>query len=197
VRRKSALVLEGFPRSGNSFALRAIQLSQPERLRIAHHLHVPAQILRAAEWRVPALVLIRRPADATISSLQRVPWLSAEEALAHWLWFYESIAPAKDWYVLAPFDVVTTRFGEVIAKVNARYGTQFTPFEHTPENVEKVFQRIDQRAKAKGRSAHEVSRPTAEREARRAEVARRLESAKCRELLASCDALYDRLTGTV
>ena len=64
------VVIEGFPRSGNSFARRAFIMAQDETFdvtRIAHHLHVPAQVIRAARWRIPTLVLIRRPKDAVLS----------------------------------------------------------------------------------------------------------------------------------
>ncbi len=46
------VVIEGFPRSGNSFARRASIMAQNETFdatRIAHHLHVPAQVVRAAQ----------------------------------------------------------------------------------------------------------------------------------------------------
>src|ERR671920_2182155 len=61
------LVIEGFPRSGNSFARRAFIMAQDEpqiKNHIAHHLHVPAQVVQAARWQIPTLVLIRRPRDA-------------------------------------------------------------------------------------------------------------------------------------
>ena len=50
------VVIEGFPRSGNSFARRAFIMAQDETFdvtSIAHHLHVPAQIVRAAQWQIP------------------------------------------------------------------------------------------------------------------------------------------------
>jgi hypothetical protein len=62
------LVIEGFPRSGNSFARRAFVMAQNEsshKTRIAHHIHVPAQVVRAARWRIPTLVLIRRDPEIT------------------------------------------------------------------------------------------------------------------------------------
>src|SRR5215211_5813810 len=64
------LVIEGFPRSGNSFARSAFVMAQsesPGKIRIAHHMHVPAQVVRAARWQIPTLVVIRRPRDAVLS----------------------------------------------------------------------------------------------------------------------------------
>lgn len=52
------LVVEGFPRSANTFAVLAFQHAQREKVRIAYNLHVPAQVIRASRWHILALVLI-------------------------------------------------------------------------------------------------------------------------------------------
>ena len=86
------VVIEGFPRSGNSFARRAFIMAQGENFdvaRIAHHLHVPAQVIRAARWRIPTLVLLRRPKDAVLSLVIRDP-ISVDQALRYYISFYES-----------------------------------------------------------------------------------------------------------
>ena len=55
------LVIEGYPRSANTYAVVAFAAVQPERPRIAHHLHVAAQVLAAVDRDIPTMVLIRRP----------------------------------------------------------------------------------------------------------------------------------------
>ena len=47
------LVIEGFPRSANTFARVAFNAAQSGRVRIAHGLHVPAQVVRAAQCVYP------------------------------------------------------------------------------------------------------------------------------------------------
>ena len=48
--------IEGFPRSGNTFAARYFrQFTQGAR--VAHHIHLPAQLLLAVEYRVPRVLL--------------------------------------------------------------------------------------------------------------------------------------------
>ena len=61
------LVIEGFPRSGNTFAVAAFVLSQPRPVRIAHHHHVPAQVIYAVKRGIPVLVVVRKPDDAVLS----------------------------------------------------------------------------------------------------------------------------------
>lgn len=190
VQRGTDLVIEGFPRSGNTFAVVAFESAQPAPLSVAHHLHVPAQVLRAAAWQRPVLLLARQPADAVVSWLQRNPRLDAAASLREWIWFYEAVRPVLNECVVATFDQVTGDFGAVTRRVNARFGTAFAAFQHTPENVAAVFATIDRGAAAAGRTAAQVARPKAERADRQQAVRGRLEAPSCRGLLARADELY-------
>jgi hypothetical protein len=49
VDRRTQIVIEGFPRSGNTFAVVALQQAQRESVRVARHLHMPEQVIRAAK----------------------------------------------------------------------------------------------------------------------------------------------------
>lgn len=145
------LCIEGFPRSANSFAVGAIEYAQDDPLRIAHHNHVPAPILRAAARGIPTIVLIRDPVEAVISfrglQLQisarsntpsSLPAISCRLHLQAWIAFYERIRPVLGRVVVAPFKVVTSNFDRVIYALNDRFGTTFAPFDHTKENVDSV-----------------------------------------------------------
>jgi hypothetical protein len=127
------LVIEGFPRSGNSFARRAFIMAQDQgfdKTRIAHHLHVPAQVVRAAQWQIPTLVLIRRPKDAVLSLAIRDP-ISVDQALRYYVSFYETAEKYRDAYVLGLFEEVTEDFGQVIKRINDKFGTTFSRFVTT------------------------------------------------------------------
>ena len=63
-----------------------------------------------------------------------------------WTRFYKSLLPYRDGMVVGDFTRVTTDLGPLIEELNGRFGTAFTPFVHTPENVERVFAFIDERA---------------------------------------------------
>ena len=47
------MVIEGFPRSGNTFAVFAFRHAQRRDIRVAHHLHAPAQVIRAVGGECP------------------------------------------------------------------------------------------------------------------------------------------------
>src|SRR5829696_5842518 len=73
VDRSPQIIIEGFPRSGNTFAVVAFQQAQRESVRVAHHLHMPAQVVLAAQWGIPTLLLARKPTDAVLSLVIREP----------------------------------------------------------------------------------------------------------------------------
>ena len=49
--------------------------------------------------------------------------------------------------MIATFEQVTTDFGEVINAINARFGTGFSLFEHTQDNVRRCFELIEHRSR--------------------------------------------------
>jgi hypothetical protein len=190
------LVIEGFPRSANTFARVAFNRAQSERVRIAHGLHVPAQVIRASRWRIPTLVLMRKPKDAVLSFAIRDP-ISVDQALRYYLSFYETVEEYRDAYVLGLFEEVTEDFGEVIRRINDRFGTVFSPFSHDERNVEDVFARIEINSRKRfGETSLEdkVSRPFASREKLKREVGYELEDQKRRDLISRAETVYDRLT---
>jgi hypothetical protein len=191
------LVIEGFPRSANTFARVAFNRAQSERVRIAHGLHVPAQVIRASQLRIPTLVLIRAPKDAVISFAIRDP-ISVDQALRYYLSFYETVEEYRDAYVLGLFEEVIEDFGEVIRRINDRFGTTFSPFSHDEPNVDGVFAHIEKNSRKRfGETSLEnkVSRPFASREKLKREVGYELENPKRGDLISRAETVYDRLTG--
>ena len=133
------LVIEGFPRSANTFARVAFNR--------ASGAHRPRSTRSGAgdpglTWRIPTLVLIRKPKDAVLSFAIRDP-ISVDQALRYYLSFYETVEEYRDAYVLGLFEEVTEDFGEVIRRINDRFGTTFSPFSHDERNVDGVFARIE------------------------------------------------------
>src|SRR5918912_659425 len=179
------LVIEGFPRSANTFARVAFNRAQSERVRIAHGLHVPAQVIRASRWRIPTLVLIRKPKDAVLSFAIRDP-ISVDQALRYYLSFYETVEEYRDAYVLGLFEEVTEDFGEVIRRINEKFGTEFSLFRHDEQNVKEVFARMEKNSRKRyGETQWEnkVSRPSALKERMKHEVGYDLDDPKRKRLI--------------
>ena len=141
------LVIDGYPRSANTFAVFAFQLAQTRPVRLAHHLHAPAHLIEAARLRAPALALIREPEGAVLSTVIREPDVGLKAALASYSRFYLRLMPHRSRLAVATFEEVTGDFGEVIELVNRKFGTSFARFEHTPENVLECFRLIEERTR--------------------------------------------------
>lgn len=160
------LTMEGFPRSGNSFALRAFESVNPD-VEIGHHTHAAAQVIDSVRRKLPTLVLIRDPVAAVRSLLIMRPEIPPPAAVLSYLQFYRPLEQWLEQFVLATFEEVIADFGEVTRRINRRFATDFEVFAHTPENVAAIFQRIeDLELRAGGgilRNA-KVARPDAVRE---------------------------------
>jgi hypothetical protein len=137
------VLIEGFPRSANTFTVAAFATAQPHPVRIAHHLHAPGHVVAAVRRGVPALVLIREPEDAVLEFARIKPALTIAQALRGYVRFYQPLLPYRDRFVVGTFGDVTFDLGSVIGRINARFGTSFAEFEHTEENVARSQPAMD------------------------------------------------------
>lgn len=135
-------VIEGFPRSGNTFAYFALQEAHGT-FQVSSHVHVPAQVERAVALGKPTLFVVREPVACLASLLTAAPHVRVGPAYDEYIHHHERVLRVADGVVVGTFEQITTDFGAVIDALNERFGTSFTRFEQTPENVEKVFARID------------------------------------------------------
>lgn len=175
------LVLDGFQGSGNTFATVAFKESQTRPVRIAHHLHAPAQIIKAVRQGTPALVTIRHPRDAVLSLVSRWPYVTAAQALRSYAGFYSAIEPYTGGYVLSSFDQTTGHLNCVIDAVNQRFGTTFDLFDHSDDRARSI------------RGSGDL-RKSAQREAIKAARAPQMDSSPEADLLHRAEAVYERLS---
>jgi hypothetical protein len=139
-------VIDGYTRSASTFAVYAFQLAQPVPVRLAHHLHAPAQLIEAARRGIPALAVIRAPEGAVLSQLIREPGVAMRDALLSYARFYESLRRYRHAFAVADFEEVTKDFGGVTRRVNERFGTGFAEFEPTDANVRQCMDLIKLRS---------------------------------------------------
>ena len=130
------LVIDGFQGSGNSFATVAFKRSQEEPVRLAHHLHSPAQIIKSVRKKLPTLITIREPKGAAISLVSRWPYVSLKQAVRGYIHFYEKIEPYAPSFVVSPFHLTTRQLDLVIRELNQRYGTDFGVFEYDDSDMQ-------------------------------------------------------------
>lgn len=190
---RTELVIEGYPRSGNTFAVAALQWAQARQLTIARHTHSPAQVIEAVRRRLPVLVLVRDPRDAAPSLVIREPAVSLELALKRYIRFHSRIHGYHAGYVVGTFAEVTTNYAHVIQRLNEAFRLSLTTFEHTSANCEVVFKIVEdmERAAFRGTVAEtRVARPSAIRSEPKARLMEALEDGRYGPLVEKCDALY-------
>jgi hypothetical protein len=195
ISRQTELVIEGYPRSGNTFAVAAVQFAQGRPMAIARHTHAPAQVMEATRRRLPTIVLLRDPRDAGLSLVIRERHVSPALALRRYLRFYGRLAPFSNRFIVATFAQVTTDLGAVIERVNSRWGLQLTPFHHTPANRAAVFEimeDMERRTTGGILSETRVARPSAARDSLKHEFAHAFDRPAYRSLLDACYRLHEK-----
>lgn len=93
---------------------------------LAHHVHSPSQIMLAARYGIPAVLLVRAPEDAVAAGLAKIATHTASDLLRAYALYYESLLPLREHYVIAPFETVTSDAGRIVSAVNKRFGTSFS-----------------------------------------------------------------------
>lgn len=200
IRDETEVVIEGFPRSGNTFAVAAFHLAQlPTDVKIAHHAHVPAQLLRAVRLGLPAVLLVREPEECVLSLVVRDPLLGVGGVLRGWVRFHGPLVDVRDRLVVATFGEATTDVGGIVRRVNERFGTSFRAFDPTPENLERVRVLIERGDLNTFGSAEGVARggglPGAGREVLKDELRASYRAEGLARLRARAEDLYAQLTG--
>ena len=141
------LVIDGFTRSASTFAVVAFQLAQPAPVRVGHHIHAPSQIIAAVRRDVPVLLTVRPPEDTVLSLVVREPYVTLAQGITAYARFHAKLRDHLAGMVVADFAEVTTHLDRSIERVNARFGTAFTPFRPTPEGTAECFELIEMRAR--------------------------------------------------
>jgi hypothetical protein len=200
--RRTQIVIEGPRRSGNTFAVTAFELAQPDPVVVAHHRHASVHVVGGVRRELPAVVLVREPEDAVVSYvLYERGRVTMRQALRAYTRFYEDVLPYLDGVVVATFESVTSDLGAVVRAVNGRFGTDFAVFEHSAENVERCFARIeDEHRRRFGRVREErIARPSAQRVASAAALRERFRSEPpaLRERAAELHALFSSLDESI
>lgn len=128
-RPDTGLVLEGFPRSGNSFSVFAFMNSGAGDMKIAHHVHSPSQIISAARHEIPAVLLIREPKESAAAGIAKIATHRLSDLLRAYTLYYRALRPLREHFVIAPFETLTSEAGRVIEATNRRFGTDFDPID--------------------------------------------------------------------
>lgn len=142
VDNKTDVCIEGFPRCANTFTVVAFSTVNPK-LKVAHHMHTIAQLKGALKYKIPIVIVIRKPNEAIKSYLVRNNKVSVTEAIEYYESFYSFVLENKELLIISDFDDSIKCFDKIIQKTNIKYKKNFNVFSPTKHEVDKVFKIIE------------------------------------------------------
>jgi hypothetical protein len=119
--RATALVIDGHSRCANTYAVYAFEQANGSTVRLTHHLHSAWVFERARLLGTPALLLIRKPADAVASMVRFKPGAPGVSVIEGYTRFYSRLLAIPDSVVVAHFDEVSD-LGDPSAERPLRHG---------------------------------------------------------------------------
>lgn len=194
VSRDTEIVIEGFPRSANTYLVAFLCVAQGRPVRIARHLHEAYQVRFAERHNIPCVVLFRQPLHAVVSALMRDTRTNPASVLRNYVRFYEEVLRVRKSAVMVPFELAVNNANCVIEKVNAVYGTSFSLLPQSAlTRVARLVEAMDQEAlKTTELDPLRIAAPSPEKSATKAQYESRVRE-HCRELLSKAEALYSQV----
>ena len=187
VNTKTDIVIEGFPRSANSFAVLALKLGQNQSISIAHHHHVPAQIIKAVSLKIPTIVLIREPKYAVVSFAIYESTISLIQALKFYISFYQNVIAYSKYYIVADFSEVISDYCKIIQKLNSKFRTNFKSINQYSLNMEEISTLLCQPEYG---NELRVPYPSSTRKKKKKSFFKKLESSQYQKLLSQAESIY-------
>jgi hypothetical protein len=138
------IVIEGYPRSANSYAVCAFRIANGLDMTITSHTHSFVSIKLAVRYKIPTIVLVRNPIDAVASQWFQYPTVSLKTELRRYATFYKEILRYVEGIVLVPFESCISDFGKVIEAVNLKFASSFGIYEPSEENESRVREMVDE-----------------------------------------------------
>jgi hypothetical protein len=142
ITEQTGLVVEGFPRSGNTYTTFALEDASRHLLEIASHVHQPSQIKAGLARGLPTVMVIREPSAALASYLVYGPQFTPAQVIREYCSYHRELAPYVERILICEFSEVTTNMASVIDRINHRYGMKIGPFDESPANVERIQNKI-------------------------------------------------------
>lgn len=192
VSNETKVVIDGFPRSGNSFFVALMAVTQPPELSMSHHLHSAAHIKEGVNRGLPVIVIVRKPNQATLAYCAYDRNVPLKESLLDWISFYEQVlALPKKSYALAHFDKFIENGNDVINEINQTFDALLKNFNHTNSEISAKKYLEETSLAAFGRQ-HQ-SQPSQKRTLYKESIKNELESDSLRPLLEKAERVYRKL----
>ncbi|MBV9961198.1 MAG: hypothetical protein JO072_03030 [Parafilimonas sp.] len=190
--KDSDIVIDGHPRSANTYATYAFKIAQTKDLIIANHIHKKSQFLTAEKYGIPAILLIREPMDCIASMLIRQPKYDPTVLFDGYYFLYNGLKDSNA-FVVGEFNEVINNYAEVIKRVNKRFDKNFDLYYKTEENEKLVKHIVQTQDELKGASDYDqrVAYPNETRKKVMNDVKKRLQQEIYKTDYSKCKKIYD------
>jgi hypothetical protein len=136
------LIVEGFPRSGNTFTVFALQNAAQNQLQLSSHVHHPSQVKLAVERGIPTVLVVREPIAVLASYLTYGQHGRPADVFKEYYSYHQELVPYADRVLIVDFDEISSDMPAIVDRINQRFSLQIPPFEQSPENIDHVFGEI-------------------------------------------------------
>jgi hypothetical protein len=130
------LLVEGYPRSANTYLLCALKWSDPK-YKYASHMHGCGSIKYAVNNGIPTVILIREPLRAVVSLAIREDF-RLDYCFEWYRKYYKYVAARRSSLVLADFSVVTADLERVYQELRSTYGLALRPAPREPSEISEI-----------------------------------------------------------
>ena len=200
--RETNLVVEGFPRSGNTHAFHLIQSCFPN-IVIGHHTHSVAALNACMRFNLPLLVVVRVPLDSLASALVYRGQITGDPMHEAFCYLYRDyvdffttlnkvIRTSQCDVLVVSFETLTKSPESVIGEVLGRWGGRYKTVEDRTISEICLNALAAHRLETDKQSADCATLPSAERAKKQAVAKHFLENEKSYEL-ETLTNIYDRL----
>ena len=201
--RSTDVVVEGFPRSANTYLVEALKMQLNGHANIAHHLHDVSQLTRSEKLALPCFVIIRNPVDAVVCWKLKSPQLRTSMMFKAYKKFYDCCEKA-DHITLLDYNEVINNTSSVVGGIVGSLCDVSGSCEGAVKiDKEQIFSAIDllksQRASREKGSEHgrynlTVARPTAEKEAQKKTIESEIMEIDS-PIMRHCMVMYENMLG--
>lgn len=197
VTKETDIVVEGFPRCANTFAVAYLSVTNRESLTIARHTHTIAQVKMALGLRKPTVILLREPLDAMASWAVR-DQVPIKHAITEYVSFYSFIEKYHSHLLIIDFATLISEPSALPERINRRFALGLSTEPPSPEVLSRVANLVESMERDYSGPdpdfESKVSRPSEGRAAATAAVKSELKKHSDSVILARAMELYRRLS---
>lgn len=118
---ETSLVVEGYPRSGNTLTVDCLNLLGGRELKIAHHTHAVENVLIGKRLGKPVVILFREP-SAAILSFKIFSGKEIEFCAKRYVDFYKKVLQFEDEFCFINFEAIVSDFNVAVRAINKYSG---------------------------------------------------------------------------